>query len=158
MHSSPQAKPPINIEGCGLRDQRCCNVHPASFNQLAKETRYSARGSFARNSSRQKTPTTESPPSVKQSRTTSNSELCSFVAFEPPKVSLPVDLHFLPHASNAPSLVSRLTLRLSMSVDNRTSNQTSALKRKKMFLARVEWLPVTCQELNGPPTQMVPPD
>ena len=27
-----------------------------------------------------------------------------------------------------------------MSVDNRTSNQTSALKRKKMFLA---WLPVT---------------
>ena len=68
----------------------------------AKETRYS-RGSFARNSSRQKTPTTESPPSVKQSRTTSNPERCSFVAFEPPKVSLPVDLHFLPHASNAPS-------------------------------------------------------
>ena len=136
------ATPPIDIEGCGLRDQRCCNVHPASFNQLAKETRYS-RGSFARNSSRQKTPTTESPPSVKQSRTTSNPERCSFVAFEPPKVSLPVDLHFLPHASNAPSLVSRLTLRLSMSVDNRTSNQTSALKRKKMFLARVEWLPVT---------------
>ena len=30
-----------------------------------------------------------------------------------------------------------------MSVDNRTSNQTSALKRKKMFLARVEWLPLT---------------
>ena len=30
-----------------------------------------------------------------------------------------------------------------MSVDNRTSNQTSALKRKKMFLAQVEWLPVT---------------
>ena len=117
-------------------------MHPASFNQLAKETRYS-RGSFARNSSRQKTPITESPPSVKQSRTTSNPERCSFVAFEPPKVSLPVDLHFLPHASNAPSLVSRLTLRLSMSVDNRTSNQTSALKRKKMFLARVEWLPVT---------------
>ena len=122
-----------------MRDQRCCNVHPASFNQLA---RYS-RGSFARNSSRQKTPTTESPPSVKQSRTISNPERCSFVAFEPPKVSLPVDLHFLPYASNAPSLVSRLTLRLSMSVDNRTSNQTSALKRKKMFLARVEWLPVT---------------
>ena len=142
FHFSPQATPPIDIEGCGLRDQRCCNVHPASFNQLAKETRYS-RGSFARNSSRQKTPTTESPPSVKQSRTTSNPERCSFVAFEPPKVSLPVDLHFLPHASNAPSLVSRLTLRLSMSVDNRTSNQTSALKRKKMFLARVEWLPVT---------------
>ena len=118
------------------------NVHPASFNQLAKETRYS-RGSFARNSSRQKTPTTESAPSVKQSRTTSNPERCSFVAFKPPKVSLPVDLHFLPHASNAPSLVSRLTLCLSMSVDNRTSNQTSALKRKKMFLARVEWLPVT---------------
>ena len=117
-------------------------MHPASFNQLAKETRYS-RGSFARNSSRQKTPTTESPPSVKQSRTISNPERCSFVAFEPPKVSLPVDLHFLPHASNAPSLVSRLTLRLSMSVDNGTSNQTSALKRKKMFLARVEWLPVT---------------
>ena len=116
----PQATPPIDIEGCGLRDQRCCNVHPASFNQLAKETRYS-RGSFARNSSRQKTPTTESPPSVKQSRTTSNPERCSFVAFEPPKelkVSLPVDLHFLPHASNAPSLVSRLTLRLSMSIDN----------------------------------------
>ena len=61
----------------------------------------------------------------------------------PPKVSLPVDLHFLPHASNAPSLVSRLTLHLSMSIDNRTSNQTLALKRKKMFLARVEWLPVT---------------
>ena len=121
---------------------RCCNVHPASFNQLAKETRYS-RGSFARNSSRQKTPTTESPPSVKQSRTTSNPERCSFVAFEPPKVSLPVDLYFLPHASNAPSLVSRLTLRLSMSADNRTLSQTSALKRKKMFLARVEWLPVT---------------
>ena len=120
-----------------MRDQRCCDVHPASFNQLAKETRYS-RGSFARNSSRQKT-----PPSVKQSRTTSNLERCSFVAFEPPKVSLPVDLHFLPHASNAPSLVSRLTLRLSMSVDNGTQNQTSALKRKKMFLARVEWLPVT---------------
>ena len=119
MHSSPQAKPPINIEGCGLRDQRCCNVHPASFNQLAKETRYS-RGSFARNSSRQKTPTTESPPSVKQSWTTSNPERCSFVAFEPPKVRLPVDLHFLPHASNAPSLVSRLTWRLSMSIDNRT--------------------------------------
>ena len=138
----PQATPPIDIEGCGLRDQRCCNVHPASFNQLAKETRYS-RGSFARNSSRQKTPTTESPPSVKQSRTTSNPERCSFVAFEPPKVSLPVDLHFLPHASNAPSLVSRLTLRLSMSIDNRTSNQTLALKRKKMFIARVEWLPVT---------------
>ena len=119
-------------------------MHPASFNpQLAKETRYS-RGSFARNSSRQKTPTTESPPSVKQSRTTSNPERCSFVAFEPPKVSLPVDLHFLPHASNAPSLVSRLTLRLSMSIDNpRTSNQTLALKRKKMFIARVEWLPVT---------------
>ena len=95
------------------------NVHPASFNQLAKETRYS-RGSFARNSSRQKTPTTESPPSVKQSWTTSNPERCSFVAFEPPKVSLPVDLHFFPHASNAPSLVSRLTWRLSMSVDNRT--------------------------------------
>ena len=146
IHSSPQATPPIDIEGCGLRDQRCWNVHPASFNprfnQLAKETRYS-RGSFARNSSRQKTPTTESPPSVKQSRTISNPERCSFVAFEPPKVSLPVDLHFLPHASNAPSLVSRLTLRLSMSVDNRTSNQTSALKRKEMFLARVEWLPVT---------------
>ena len=110
--------------------------HPASFNQwfnqLAKETRYS-RGSFARNSSRQKTPTTESPPSEKQSRTTSNPERCSFVAFEPPKVSLPVHLHFLPHASNAPSFVSRLTLRLSMSVDNRTSNQTSALKRKKCF-------------------------
>ena len=117
IHSSPQATPPIDIEGCGLRNQRCCNVHPASFNQLAKETRYS-RGSFARNSSRLKTPTTESPPSVKQSRTTSNPERCSFVAFEPPKVSLPVDLHFLPHASNAPSLVSRLTLRLSMSVDN----------------------------------------
>ena len=118
-------------------------MHPASFNQLAKETRY-LRGSFARNSSRQKTPTTESPPSVKQSWTTSNPERCSFVAFEPPKVSgLPVDLHFLPHASNAPSLVSRLTLRLSMSIDNRTSNQTLALKRKKMFLARVEWLPVT---------------
>ena len=114
-HSSHQATPPIDIEGCGLRDQRCCNVHPASFNQLAKETRYS-RGSFARNSSRQKTSTTESPPSVKQSRTTSNPERCSFVAFEPPKVSLPVDLHFLPHASNAPSLVSRLTLRLSMSM------------------------------------------
>ena len=77
----------IDIEGCGLRDQRCCNVHPASYDQLAKETRYS-RGSFARNSSRQKTPTTESPPSVKQSRTTSNPERCSFVAFEPPKVSL----------------------------------------------------------------------
>ena len=138
----PQATPPIDIEGCGLRDQRCCNVHPASFNQLAKETRYS-RGSFARNSSRQKTPTTESPPSVKQSRTTSNPERCSFVTFEPPKVSLPVDLHFLPHASNAPSLVSRLTLRLSMSIDNRTSNQTLALKRKKMFITRVEWLPVT---------------
>ena len=120
IHSSPQATPPIDIEGCGLRDQRCCNVHPASFNQLAKETRYS-RGSFARNSSRQKTPTPESPPSVKQSRTTSNPERCSFVAFEPPKVSrLPVDLHFLPHAANAPSLVSRLTLRLSMSIDNRT--------------------------------------
>ena len=88
-------------------------------NQLAKETRYS-RGSFARNSSRQKTPTSESPPSVKQSRTTSNPERCSFVAFEPPKVSLPVDLHFLPHASNAPSLVSRLTLHLSVSVDNST--------------------------------------
>ena len=118
-------------------------MHPASFNQLAKETRYS-RGSFARKSSRQKTPTTESPPSVKQSRTTSNPERCSFVAFEPPKVSLPVDFHFLPHAaSNAPSLVSRLTLRLSMSTDNRTSNQTLALKRKKMFIARVEWLPVT---------------
>ena len=116
IHSSPQATPPIVIEGCGLRDQRCCNVHPASFNQLAKETRYS-RGSFARNSSRQNTPTTESPPSVKQSRTTSNPECCSFVAFEPPKV---VDLHFLPHAPNAPSLVSRLTLRLSMSIDNRT--------------------------------------
>ena len=127
-----QATPPIDIEGCGLRDQRCCNVHPASFNQLAKETRYS-RGSFARNSSRQKTPITESPPPVKQSRTTSNPERCSFVAFEPPKVSLPVDLHFLPHASSAPSFVSRLTLRLSMSVDNRTSNQTSALKRKKCF-------------------------
>ena len=98
---------------------RCCNVHPASFNQLAKETRYS-RGSFARNSSRQKTPTTESPPSVKQTWTTSNSERCSFVAFEPPKLSLPVDLHFLPHASNAPSLVSRLTWRLSMSIDNLT--------------------------------------
>ena len=125
IHSSPQATPPIDIEGCGLRDQRCCNVHPVSFNQLAKETRYS-RGSFARNSSRQKKPTTESPPSVNQSRTTSNPERCSFVAFEPPKVSLPVDLHFLPHASNAPSLVSRLTLRLSMSVDNRTSDQTSA--------------------------------
>ena len=138
----PQATPPIDIEGCGLRDQRCCNVHPASFNQLAKETRYS-RGSFVCNSSRQKTPTTESPPSVKQSRTTSNPERCSFVAFEPLKVSLPVDLHFLPHASNAPSLVSRLTLRLSMSIDNRTSNQTLALKRKKMFIARVEWLPVT---------------
>ena len=112
------------------------------FNQLAKETRYS-RGSFVRNSSRQKTPTTESPPSVKQSWTTSNPERCSFVAFEPPKVRLPVDLHFLPHASNAPSLVSRLTLRLNMSIDNRTSNQTLALNRKKMFLARVEWLPVT---------------
>ena len=62
--------------------QRCCNVHPASFNQLAKETSYS-RGSFARNSSRQKTPTTESPPSVKQSRTTSNPERCSFVASHP---------------------------------------------------------------------------
>ena len=120
IYSSPQATP------------RCCNVHPASFNQLAKETRYS-RGSFARISSRQKTPTTESPPSVKQSRTTSNPERCSFVAFEPPKVSLPVDLHFLLHASNASSLVSRLTWRLSMSVDNRTSNQTSALKRKKCF-------------------------
>ena len=117
-------------------------MHPASFNQLAKETRYS-RGSSARTSSRQKTPTTESPPSVKQSRTTSNPERCSFVAFEPPKVRLSVDLHFLPHASNAPSLVSRLTWRLSISVDNRTSNQTSALKRKKMFLAPVEWLPVT---------------
>ena len=115
----PQATHPIVIEGCGLRDQRCCNVHPASFNQLAKETRYS-RGSFARNSSRQKMPTTESPPSVKESWTTSNPERCSFVAFEPPKVSLPVDLHFLPHASNAPSLVSRLTWRLSMSIDNRT--------------------------------------
>ena len=103
-----------------------------SFNQLAKETHYS-RGSFARNNSRQKTPTTDSPSSVKQSRTTSNPERCSFVAFEPPKVSLPVDLHFLPHASNAPSLVSRLTLRLSMSIDNCTSNQTLALKRKKMF-------------------------
>ena len=124
-------------------------MHPASFNQLAKETRYS-RGSFARNSSRQKTPTTESPTSVKQSRTTSNPERCSFVAFEPPKVSLPVDLHFLPHASNAPSLVSRLTLRLSMSVDNRTSNQTSALKRKKTFLARVEWLPVTSSLVPRP--------
>ena len=65
--------------------------------RLAKETRYS-RGSFARNNSRQKTPTTESPPSVKQSRTTSNPERCSFVAFESPKVSLPVDLHFLPGA------------------------------------------------------------
>ena len=86
IHSSRQATPPIDIEGCGLRDQRCCNVHPASFNQLAKETRYS-HGSFARNSSRQKTPTPESPPSVKQSRTTSNPERCSFVAFEPPKVS-----------------------------------------------------------------------
>ena len=118
IHSSLQATPPIVIEGCGLQDQRC-NLHPASFNQLAKETRYS-RGSFARNSSRQKMPTTESPPSVKQSRTTSNPERCSFVAFEPPKVSLPVDLHFLPHASNAPSLVSRLTWRLSMSIDNRT--------------------------------------
>ena len=120
------------------------NVAASYFVQslLAKETRYS-RGSFARNSSRQKTPTTELPPSVKQSRTTSNPERCSFVAFEPPNVSLPVDLHFLPHASNAPSFVSRLTLRLSMSVDNRTSNQTSALKRNKMFLARVEWLPVT---------------
>ena len=30
-----------------------------------------------------------------------------------------------------------------MSIDNRMSNQTLALKRKKMFLARVEWLPVT---------------
>ena len=127
---------------CETNVPRCCNVHASCFNQLAKETRYS-RGSFARNSSRQKTPTTESPPSVKQSRTTSNPERCSFVAFEPPKVSLPVDLHFLPHASNAPSLVSRLTLRLSMSIDNRTSNQTLALKRKKMFLVRVEWLPVT---------------
>ena len=82
IHSSPQAT--IDIEGCGLRDQRCCNVHPLSC-QLAKESRYS-RGSFARNSSRQKTPTTESPPSVKQSRTISNPECCSFVAFEPPKV------------------------------------------------------------------------
>ena len=117
-------------------------MHPASFNQLAKETHYS-RGSFARNSSRQKMPTTESPPSVKQSRTISNPERCSFVAFEPPMVSVPVDLHFLPHASNALSLVSRLTWRLSMSIDNRTSNQTLALKRKKMFLARVVWLPVT---------------
>ena len=120
IHFSHQTTPPIVIEGCGLRDQRCCNVHPASFNQLAKETRYS-RGSFARNSSRQQTPTTESPPSVKQSWTTSNPERCSFVAFKPPKVNdLPVDLHFLPHASNAPSLVSRLTWRLSMSIDNRT--------------------------------------
>ena len=55
-------------------------------------------------------------------------ERCSFVAFAAQGNGLPVDLHFLPHASNAPSLVSRLTLRLSMSVDNRTSNQTSALK------------------------------
>ena len=90
-----------------------------SISYITKETRY-LRGSLARNSSRQKTPTTESPPSVKLSRTTSNPERCSFVAFEPPKVSLPVDLHFLPHASNAPSLVTRLTLHLSMSVDNRT--------------------------------------
>ena len=121
-HSSPQATPPIDIEGCGLNPEHCSFVafeppkvnlpvdlhflpHPASFNQLAKETRYS-RGSFAHNSSRQKRPTTELPPSVKQSRTTSNPEHCSFVAFEPPKVNLPVDLHFLPHASNAPSLVS----------------------------------------------------
>ena len=109
---------------CETNVAATCILHPASFNQLAKETRYS-RGSFARNSSRQKTPTTESPPSVKQSRTTSNPERCSFVAFEPPKA---VVLHFLPHASNAPSLVSRLTLRLSMSIDNRTSNQTLALK------------------------------
>ena len=106
---------------CETNVAATCILQAASFNQLAKETRYS-RGSFARNSSRLKTPTTESPPSVKQSRTTSNPERCSFVAFEPPKVSLPVDLHFLPHASNAPSLVSRLTLRLSMSVDNSTSN------------------------------------
>ena len=69
---------------CGT-NVHCCNVHPASFNQLANETRYS-RGSFARNSSRQNTPTTESPPSVKQSWTTSNPERCSFIAFEPPKV------------------------------------------------------------------------
>ena len=93
IHSSPQATPPIDTEGCGLRDQRCCNVHPASFNQLAKETRYS-RGSFARNSSRQKTPTTESPPSVKQSRTTSNPERCSFVAFEPPEAYLSISIFF----------------------------------------------------------------
>ena len=26
----PQATPPIDIEGCGLRDQRCRNVHPAA--------------------------------------------------------------------------------------------------------------------------------
>ena len=148
IHSSPQATPPIDIEGCGLRDQRCCNVHPASFNQLAKETRYS-RGSFARNSSRQETPTTESPPSVKQSRTTSNPERCSFVAFEPLKVSLLVDLHFLPHASKRAFFSQSTNVRLSMSVDNRTSNQTSALKRKKMFLARVEWLPVTSRYHTG---------
>ena len=134
MHSSLQATPPIDIEGCSLRDQRyAATCILLRFNQLAKETRYS-RGSFVRNSSRQKTPTTESPPSVKQSWTTSNPERCSFVAFEPPKVRLPVDLHFLSHASNAPSLVNRLTLRLNMSIDNRTSNQTLALNRKKMFL------------------------
>ena len=77
--------PQSGIEGCGLRDQRCCNVHSASFNQLAKETRYSRQ--LRSYSSRQKTPTTESPPSVKQSRTTSNPKRCSFVAFEPPKVT-----------------------------------------------------------------------
>ena len=120
IHSRPQAKPPIDIGGVVCETNVAATCILLRFNnQLAKETRYS-RGSFARNSSRQKTPTTESPPSVKQSRTTSNPERCSFVAFEPPKVCLPVDLHFLPHASNAPSLVSRLTLRLSMSIDSRT--------------------------------------
>ena len=70
---------------------KMCPIEGLLLNQLAKETRYS-RSIFARNSSRQKTPTTESPPSVKQSRTTSNPERCSFVAFKPPKVSLAVDL------------------------------------------------------------------
>ena len=69
----------------------------ASFNQLAKETHYS-RGSFARNSSRQKTPTTESPPSVKQSL---ESRTLLFRRLRAAQVSVPVDLHFLPHASTA---------------------------------------------------------
>ena len=50
-------------------------------------------------------PRTESPTSTKRTRTISDPNRRSFVAFGPPLVSAFVDLHFVPHAPEKFGLV-----------------------------------------------------